>query len=134
MQRNPAAYGMPPNLLSADAFNEALEGRPVRSTLTQLAQHGLVSSAQGHILVCGDNGRAGAEDRSVCVQIGLEQDDAISPKVPGELMAHYYIKFKTMVGLITAPTHASLPDLIMLLGALCSLSLSRASSLCSCAC
>ena len=54
------------------------------------------------------------------VQIGLEQDDAIMPKVPGELMAHYYIKFKTMVGLITAPTHPSLPDLIMLLGVLCS--------------
>lgn len=56
------------------------------------------------------------------MQIGLEQDDAITPKVPGELMAHYYVKFRTMVGLIAAPTHASLPDLVMLLGAQCSLS------------
>ena len=63
-----------------------------------------------------------AEKHSGHVQIGLEQGDAIAPKVPGELMAHYYVKFKTMVGLITAPTHASLPDLIMLLGAPCTLS------------
>lgn len=91
----------------------------MRSTLTQLAQHGLVSSALRKLLVCGDNnGMAGAEEHSMRVQIGLERDDTIMPKVPGELMAHYYVKFKTMVGLITAPTHASLPDLIMLLGAL----------------
>lgn len=53
MQRNPAAYGMPPNLLSADAFDEAVERRPVRSTLTQLAQHGLVSSALGMFWCAG---------------------------------------------------------------------------------
>ena len=47
----------------------------------------------------------------------MEEGGIVTAKVPGELMAHYYIKFKTMVALITAPSHASLPDLIMLLGA-----------------
>ncbi|KAK9831896.1 hypothetical protein WJX81_006765 [Elliptochloris bilobata] len=88
MKRNPAAYGMPVNLPSEAAFDEAAERRPVQSTLTQLAQHGL---------------------------IGLEQCGTITARVPGQLMAHYYIKLRTMIGLITAPTHASLPDLIMLL-------------------
>ena len=50
-------------------------------------------------------------------QVGMEEGGIVTAKVPGELMAHYYIKFRTMVALITAPSHASLPDLIMLLGA-----------------
>ena len=46
----------------------------------------------------------------------MEEGGALTAKVPGELMAHHYIKFTTMIALITAPSHASLPNLIMLLG------------------
>lgn len=55
----------------------------------------------------------------LCKQVGMEEGGIVTAKVPGELMAHYYVKFRTMVALITAPSHASLPDLIMLLGAHC---------------
>ncbi len=47
----------------------------------------------------------------------MEEGGTLTAKVQGELMAHHYIKFKTMIALITAPSHASLPDLVMLLGA-----------------
>ena len=53
-----------------------------------------------------------------CVQVDMEQGGAVTAQVPGELMAHLYIRFKTMVALVAAPSHASLPDLVMLLGAL----------------
>ena len=42
MHKNPAAYNMPANLPTKEAFDAAIERHPVRSTLTQLAHHGLV--------------------------------------------------------------------------------------------
>ena len=178
MKRNPAKYGMPVNLTSNAAFDEAAERRPVLSTLTQLATHGLVSHFSGPMpfphaycamcCTCVIQACIGVISRftlvllhvvwvarvlHVCIrvvpdalnlnklhafqklpmffwshiavlvvqhlfkQVGMEEGGLVVAKVPGELMAHYYIKFRTMVALITAPSHASLPDLIMLLGA-----------------
>ena len=42
MRKNPAAYNVPANLPTEEAFDAAIERHPVRSTLTQLAHHGLV--------------------------------------------------------------------------------------------
>lgn len=42
MKKNPAMYDMPLDLPTEEAFDEAIERHPVRSTLMQLAHHGLV--------------------------------------------------------------------------------------------
>ena len=52
MRRNPAKYGMPGNLNSDAAFDDAAERRPVLFTLTQLATHGLVNHFLPFVQAC----------------------------------------------------------------------------------
>ena len=51
-----------------------------------------------------------------CDSHQVETDEygfALEPLVPGQLMAHHYIHFKTMKAICTSPSNAGLPDLLM---------------------
>ncbi|KAK9806413.1 hypothetical protein WJX73_003409 [Symbiochloris irregularis] len=89
VKQNPSFYGMPANLHTARSIEGALKDRVIMSTLRDLAQHGLV-----------------------------EMDDqafSFTSTEPGRLMAHHYIRLKTMIAITALDSHASMPDLLMLI-------------------
>lgn len=50
------------------------------------------------------------------LQVELDQDAfGIASTEPGRLMAHHYIRLKSMVALMHAPSHAAIPDLLMII-------------------
>ncbi|KAL4421686.1 hypothetical protein ABPG77_010630 [Micractinium sp. CCAP 211/92] len=88
VKRNPAAYGMQ-RQPSIGALDRWLKDRLVLSTISELAQHGLVR---------------------------LQEDGfGLEPLQPGQVMSERYIRMKTMVSLCNAPKGAAIPDLIAIL-------------------
>ena len=50
------------------------------------------------------------------LQVTLDQDAfGIEPTEPGRLMAHNYIRLRSMIAIMQVPSHASIPDLLMVI-------------------
>eukprot|EP00210_Caulerpa_lentillifera_P006131 g5858.t1 len=84
--KNPTLYGLPANVQSRQRFDELMQERYILSNIASLETHGMVK--------CDAYG------------VGLDALEC------GKLMAHYYIRMKTMIKICQAPGHASIPDLI----------------------